>query len=464
MKPRSTAGTGRYLAALALLALASGCAGNGGVTTSPSTSVPPTPSVAGSLASTGPTPAATASTTSTPGVQGTPVSTPPPPPPSAFPTPAAGEWKGLTWVEGPQVFACDQDTEFCGGGVSLFGFSGGYLAFDSVDPENPTALGPTAKVSKDGVNWRKGNVLNVGGPDAGKEVVQVSEGPKGLLAVARTGERGLCGTYPIWIQGLWTSANGLSWNPLNPATAFGGGAVYDVAAGPSGYFAAGVAADGVTSAAWLSADGRSWRRAALPDELLKVAAVDSPASFAGGFELAAEEFKGCGALPLQTNSLWWSQDGTEWAPSDFPAATASLAVATTVYRVAPGRILAVASRTANAGKTFSTAYWTSVDGKSWKSVTGPALPGDMRDVFSYAGRSLLISWYDSDPENPKPPIVVAVTSDGRLVALKQQGEAPQILPESGGGVGWVATPNVAFGPAGLLVTDGLSVWFGVPTA
>jgi hypothetical protein len=134
----------------------------------------------------------------------------------------------------------------------------------------------------------------------------------------------------------------------------------------------------------------------------------------------------------------------------------------TIYRVAPGRLLAVAD-TISGGKSANT-YWTTTDGVAWSAETGPRLTGAFRNVFSYGDRALLISWgstWDSGDDS-LPPMVVAEKSDGTLAVLAQAGTAPAVLPDLGGGVGYVPVPNVALGPAGLLVSDGRSIWIGVP--
>lgn len=418
----------------------------------PVTAVTWSPSTASDLA----TPSTPAS-----GSSASPSATPSPTPqpgPTLSPLPA-GAWTGLRWLTGPQIFPCDPTQDSCGD-VSLFSWSQGYLLF-TADPDSGSSM---PWFSADGLKWRQGKAMDMSGVE-GSEIVQVDEGPKGLLAVARSGATGLCGTYPIWIQGLWTSSDGLSWSKVNLRTAFAGAAVYDVSGGPKGYVADGVANDGMTTAAWVSDDGRAWRATTLPDAAMSAAEVDNATAFGNGYVLTAENFGGCGPIPLHTASVWWSADGAGWVQGDLPGSTATLDIGASVFPAGGQGLLAVCSTSADHGKTVKHSYWTSNDGEAWKTVTGPALKGDGLAVLSYKARALVVSYfYDDTPDSPIPPTILTFNSGGSLTALKQAGTAPHFLPDQGGGFGYVPTPNAALGPSGLLVTDGVSIWIGVPTA
>jgi hypothetical protein len=384
---------------------------------------------------------------------------------------ASGAWKGLTWSRVDDAFPCYVGKDYCQDFASLFSFGGGYLGFRMAMPSKATAADPNTQgeyaivpvVSRDGVNWTRGLAIDTAVPDAA--IVQVGEGPAGLIAVARSADAGLCGTEPIWIRGLWTSNDGLAWSKVNLASAFGGAAVYHVAAGEAGYIADGVAADGVTTMVWTSADARNWKPVTLPAQVLEANEADQATSFGAGFVVAAKDFHGCGSMPLQTNSVWQSPDGTAWTKSNISPATSTRPKSTEIYRVSASMLFAIQDVWPYSGNSWTNAYGSTRDGIIWTPTPGPKLTGDMRDVVAWGGRGLVVSWpsYYDDPEAPTPPMLVAINTDGTLTTLRQSGSAP-MFPSKGGNFGAVALPNYALGPAGLLVTDGVDIWYGVPTS
>jgi hypothetical protein len=385
-----------------------------------------------------------------------------PPAPTLMPVPSgpapsplpAGAWTGFRWVQGPQIMQCGGETDVyaCDSIPSLFGWSRGYSMF----------FGGAAYWSTDGLQWHAATKLDVSSEDIG--IVQVEEGPRGLLAVARSGQTGLCADHPIWIQGLWTSPDGKTWSNLDLRTAFGGGSVYEVSGGPRGYLADGVAADGMTTAVWFSLDARTWRQIALPEAVMSVAEADQAVAFANGFAFAAEKFRNCRGIDLLTAAVWRSGDGVNWTQGDLPGSTATLDVGASLFRAGDHGLLAILASAAAGSKSARDSYWTSPDGTTWKKVSGPALKGDAHTVVSFGGHALVVSWtYNWDPESAVPPTILTFNATGNLVALKQSGTAPNLLPNGGGGFGYVPTPNWAFGPSGLIVCDGESLWIGLPT-
>jgi hypothetical protein len=369
-------------------------------------------------------------------------------------------------VQWPHVLPCDASAQdaFCAQGVGLFAWSKGYLTF-GVQP--PGASGEVVSsdpwLSPDGLHWHEGKSMDMSGLDG--SIAQVLEGPRGLVAVARSGATGLCGQYPIWIAGMWTSGDGESWTRVDLRSTFGGAAVYDVSAGPTGYIADGVAADGITTTVWASPDARVWRAVTLPGQILAAAEADNATAFGGGFVIAAEDFKGCNSIPLLASGVWQSSDAGGWSKGDLPGSTSTLQVGTTIYQSGRNSLLAICATSKDKGKTIGDTFWTSTDGLTWKHVTGPRLGAASHAVYSFGDRALLASWArDWTTDAPPQPNIFAFDSRGNLVALKQTGAAPQLLPDDSGGVGYVPVPNAALGPSGLVVTDGSSVWIGTPTS
>lgn len=446
----------------AIVAAATAC-GSGTATIAPA--MTPRPSVMAS---------ATAMTT--PSLVPSPSATSPVADPTAEPTAGpsypeqsplpAGSWTGLNWVEWPHVLPCDADTHvgFCSMGSGLFGWSKGYLMF-ATPPDDGSSLAVTATpwLSADGLNWRQGRSFDM--TDVEGAITQVLEGPHGLVAVARSGATGLCGQYPIWIQGMWTSYDGESWTRVDLRATFGGAAVYDVSGGPRGFIADGVAADGIATTVWASPDARVWRTVTLPGEVMAAAEADNATTFGGGYVVAAESFKGCNAIPLLAAGVWSSPDGTGWSRSNLPASSPTLQVATTIYQSGRSSLLAACTTSKDNGRTKTHTYWTTTDGSIWRQVSATGFRGDLRAVYSFGDRAVLASWaQDWSTDVPPLPTILAFDTRGNLVALKQTGVAPQLLPDNGGGVGYVPVPNAALGPSGLVVTDGSNIWVGALNA
>jgi hypothetical protein len=119
---------------------------------------------------------------------------------------------------------------------------------------------PLFLVSPDGgTTWRLGKVTGPAGYETGPTTVGRVAGGDGLWLAAGNDILGAG-------RGLWTSADGYSWNAVDPAKlgAFGvGDKIMDLARTSSGFVAVGTVMlpDGTNGAvAWVSPDGREWER------------------------------------------------------------------------------------------------------------------------------------------------------------------------------------------------------------
>lgn len=208
------------------------------------------------------------------------------------------------------------------------------------------------------------------GPTPG--IVDVAWGPDGFVAV---GYRGVAGS-PLEAA-IWWSADGLSWEPVEPDGLPDGAHVAAVTAGGPGYVVVGniYSPDAPRAAAWSSAEGRTWLRA--PDQ----------ASFDIGGYIDTGEVPGSGGMldvgawgdavvavglwcegsPPGSCRLqsWRSSDAVTWATVEMGG-------------VELGGVAAVAAATdliAAVGGTLERgASFTSLDGAAWNAVALSGIP------------------------------------------------------------------------------------------
>ena len=385
------------------------------------------------------------------------------PPASASPTPPA-EWKSIQWTaQGPLSWAAGS-TQF-----QVFGWSRGYIGF-SIKPNNTDSgfTDPTvvSYSSPDGVHWKQGQTLDtVGAGTQGMlmEIQSVIEGPAGLLAV---GWSGACGAQSV--DGLWTSSDGTSWQPVNTQTAFGQQVIGipRISGGSAGYVA--VAFKGAS--VWTSADGRVWKPAALDAPSFKGSKIDDGTAFSGGYVLAGTYgTPDCEAtigpaptLPAVTAAVWWSADAASWTRVSLPGAVSSSdGQSSSVYRLSDRALLVVHdSWTRSATPVERVAGWTSTDGRTWTPVTLPA--GILGAEILSDGQRALVVLPVGDGSTVSPLLLQAFDHNYALVTLRQTGNQPSIsfagspMSDSHG--------LVALGPAGVVVTDGHHLWMGTPSA
>jgi hypothetical protein len=383
---------------------------------------------------------------------------------SVSPTPS-GVWKSIEWASlGAPSWAAGS-TQF-----QVFGWSRGYVGF-SIKPNSSTGDTPVDPTvvsynSPDGVHWKEGQKLDTAGAGTQgmlMEIRSVIEGPAGLLAV---GWSGACGSE--YVDGLWTSSDGTSWQPVNTQTAFGQHAIAipRISGGSAGYVA--VAYKG--AAVWTSADGRVWQPVALDAPGFKNSKIDDGTAFSGGYLLAGtygtpdcEVTTGpAPTLPPVTAAVWWSADAASWTRISLPGAVSSSdSQSISVYRLSDRALLVVHdSWTNSATPIVRQAAWTSTDGRNWRSVTLPAeISG--ANILSDGQRALVVLPV-GDGQTASHLSLQTFDADYALVTLRQSGNQPSIS--------YVGSPMsdgyglVAVGPSGVVVTDGHQLWMGTPSA
>jgi len=227
---------------------------------------------------------------------------------------------------------------------------------DAVTPGGPglVAVGtdspgiPTVWTSADGLTW---NPVHQEGP--GDYMRDVTAGGPGLVAV---GEANLAGA-------VWTSSDGITWTMLPPDPAvFGQARILAVARGGPGLVAVGESSS-PNAVVWISSDGLTWSR--LPEDPTVFGNASMRGVVRGGPGLVAVGTAGAPGSPdIPVPTAWTSRDGMTWRRVAVdPSAEAVLNDVTT------GRngLVAVGWR-----QDGTAAAWTSRDGLHWSAA--PADP------------------------------------------------------------------------------------------
>jgi len=382
---------------------------------------------------------------------------------SVSPTPS-GVWKSIEWASlGAPSWAVGS-TQF-----QVFGWSHGYVGF-SIQPSSSTGdtpIDPTvvSYYSPDGVHWKAGQTLDTAG--AGTQgllwdIRSVIEGPAGLLAV---GWSGACGSE--YVDGLWTSSDGTSWQPVDTQKVFGQNAIAipRISGGSAGYVAVAYKGAGV----WTSADGRVWRPVALDAPGFKNSKIDDGTAFSGGYVLAgtygtadcAVTIGPAPTLPPATAAVWWSADAASWTRVSLPGAMSSSdGQSISVCRLSDRALMAIASTWSDTSQTSAQLAWVTTDGRTWSSVTLPAGISEA-DILSDGQRALVVLPV-GDGQTVSHLSLQTFDADYALVTLRQSGNQPSIpSPDPGMSVPYGL---VAVGPSGVVVTDGQQLWMGTPSA
>jgi hypothetical protein len=389
------------------------------------------------------------------------------------PTPS-GVWKSINWASlGTPSWAAGSS------GFQVFGWSRGYVGF-SIKPNSSTGdtpVDPTvvSYYSPDGTHWKEGQALDTAGAGTQgllQDIRSVIEGPAGLLAV---GWSGACGGE--YLDGLWTSSDGTSWQPVDTQKAFGqhGAAIERISGGSAGYVA--VASNHSNPGVWTSADGRVWQPVALDAPGFKNSKIDDGTAFSGGYvlvgtygTLSCADVRIAGpapTLPPVTAAVWWSADAASWTRVSLPGATSSSDGQSIWVCRLSDRALLVVDDTSSATSSVGRAAWTSTDGRTWRSVTLPAdisgSPGiSAAEILSDGQRAIVVLpvAYGQKDANGFPLDHLSLQTfdaDYALVTMRQSGNPPSIpnFPSYG---------LVAVGPSGVVVTDGHQLWMGTPSA
>ncbi len=438
--------------------------------------------------------AATPSPGGSPGVSPTP-SAPPAASPTASPTPIptigpapTTDWKSIGWikVDGPlaagypaivpSIVDDERDGILLEGpNVHLEAVYGGYLQL-LWDPYKRTL---TPWLSSNAQTWRNGAPLDLAAWKADFEAwdklakTQISHdgcgfvvddfatGPSGMVMRAHFECAWGCGGDYRGKQAMWSSSNGLDWKPLDMAHAFGKAGIAHIYGGGNGLI-------GLTpnrGSSWTSTDGRAWHKGTIPSGATD---ITDPASIAGSFLIGGTILVKSGpeiapgaicevTFPTPGGSFqavaWTSRDGVSWERHAISPTLADNADVQ-LTRIDDHDVMAIVTSKTRGEDGNATAesvtLWFSHDGRSWTELLRPSedwwprlIPGTDRGLLTADG--------------------YAVGSDG-LVRPLVQDAAP--FEASFGSTGEMPPDSFmqAIGPVGVLLTDGLSFWLGIPSA
>jgi hypothetical protein len=238
----------------------------------------------------------------------------------------------------------------------------GLVAVGEAIDEGGYATDAVVWTSADGVAWNRivspgvfgGIPSPVTGTDANQAMLDVVDGPMGLVAVGwvdvRTGDL----DPPIWV-----STDGLAWSRVtgNPDAFSPGPSIETITTGGPGYVAAGSDAAGHATI-WVSPDGVAWTRIdqSLGDGyaasvITDIAQIDSGLVAVGFADPEWQQF------PTGRPLAWTSRDGLSWDQVELGSEAGTLwAVAGTGEAA-----LAVGNTSHNS------AAWITLDGKMWSS-------------------------------------------------------------------------------------------------
>jgi hypothetical protein len=388
----------------------------------------------------------------------------------------AGTWRSIEWTALPVTDAIGANPAPGasalpdGASFQVFGWSRGFVGF-TIIPNQPTDAEASAgtfpvptvlsSYSADGVHWRTGQ--NLDPTAAGSRALQafrtVLEGHDGLLAV---GWSGACGSE--FLDGLWTSTDGIAWQPVNVQKAFGVDpwSIPHVSGGGAGFVAVAYKSAG----AWTSTDGRTWTRIALGAGPFADARVDDGTAIAGGYVLSGTVgTRDCGVTtyesptplpPLRTATAWWSADGATWMREALPGAVASREDQY-IWTAGLDDHAAILVDTIVGVGTFG---WGTSDGRTW---TAAAIPSDIDEQYVVAagGHNLVFGPFN-DFTAVAQLRIRTIDDHFAVLSVSQGGEVPSLayqLPDS------FAYGLVAVGPTGVVVSsgDGTRLWFGSPS-
>ncbi|HEY8636741.1 MAG TPA: hypothetical protein VIL81_05695 [Candidatus Limnocylindrales bacterium] len=334
--------------------------------------------------------------------------------------------------------------------LNLYGWSGGFVAFESdgdrsSDSPRPASLASTS--STDGLHWSAPHAIDISGFPDRIDIAQVVEGPAGLVAVGRF-TPDTCGGPPV-VAGLWHSTDGTTWRRVALPRNMVRGHVETLDGGSAGYIATGKQSDGKTPGIWLSQDATTWRLLALPKPPSGTLVVNGATSFAGGLVVAGAVVgpEGCGGGSSIHPAAWWSADGSSWTRESLPGASTVAGASLSIHRLNDNRIVAVSQ----AGDTPDA--WVSTDGRTWSKVQTPTIE----------------ALFGTVTDNRRSMVVVAPSDQGQLT-FETVGDQLDVAPLPQTGDGPVQTADsmptiTAVGPTGVVVVsvDGSHLWLGVPS-
>jgi hypothetical protein len=225
---------------------------------------------------------------------------------------------------------------------------------------------PAVWTSSDATSWQRQKVPTLGNGAEWERITTVLPTPDGFIAGGSVGPE-----LGDRRARFWSSADGATWVPTPDDPAFAGAEVADILAIDNRFVALGKLGTGQRwsgSIAWISDDGRTWRRIDSPELAMGIASALAPAP-GGGLVAVGSDLDEREAL------VWRSMDGTSWMPS--PREDSRLyhgeKIRMTDVTAVRGGLLAVGNYV---GVQFGTATsWVSTDAVSWRRAADYAALG-----------------------------------------------------------------------------------------
>jgi hypothetical protein len=429
------------VALLGILGLISGCSSS--QVASPAW-IPPTESPVGPASPpAAPSPAPTPTPRPTPAPTAT--------PPAAIGLAPEGRWTAIRWIDAGRTFPQMSKARSQMATVNLYGWSGGFVAFESDgDPSSdlPRPATLVATSSTDGLHWSAPRPVDISRFPDRVDIAQVAEGPAGLVAVGRF-TPDTCGGPPV-VAGLWHSTDGTAWQAVALPKDMVRGHVETLDGGSAGYVATGKQADQKTAGIWVSRNATTWHAAALPKPANGTLVVNGATSFAGGLVVAGAVLgpEGCGGTSSIHPAVWWSADGSSWTREALPGASATDDASLSIHRLNDDTLVAALQ----AGDTPDA--WISTDGRTWRAAPAPTFTA-VYGTIADSRRSLVV---EAPAENPGQLVLKTIGEELDVATVPQTGEGPILTAES-------VLMVEAVGPTGIVVVsvDGSHLWLGVPS-
>lgn len=308
------------------------------------------------------------------------------------PGPSAAIWRstdgGRTWARVTGIEATE--------GTAIYAVAADGTRVVAVGADGS---GAAAWATIDGVHWtRAAAAASLAGIAGGTAMTAVVAWRGGFVAAGRAQDAPAGSS----VAAAWLSADGLTWRRV-PDGGFAAGAITGLAAGAAAgagrIVAVGIAPPttvrGIqheTSVAWVSEDGLTWRRVTAPS--LSAGAMRAVAAGGPGFVAV-----GSGAADDRAMA-WTSPDGIDWTAAPVGAAFLNYTLPIRAHAVVATGSGLVAVGWKSDGGNGSAVAWRSPDGVRWMRLPDlPSFSGGEMDGVAIVGTELVAVGLTGYPDN-----------------------------------------------------------------